>query len=496
VSPNLHSYLSSDNVFTDDSGKDHVTIVGKDIKSITSDLFGRLNNWPKRVDSLLFFEAADHKPLFVEDPAALFAAVGDRLPSCGGANPIRWRTGSDLETKAQLFAALQQKAENYLAVEPLPHEPQIPGHFYLHPPVQGGSGRALADLIAFFRPATSVDRDLIEALFLSLFWGGAASTRPAWLITSEDDDRSGGRGIGKSTLAKMAAKLAGGAVVVRPEEDISRVTTRLLSPDAMERRVVLIDNLKTLRFSCADLEGLITMDRVSGHRLYTGNASRPNTLNWLFTLNGANLSQDLAQRCVVVQLARPTHTAGWEEAVAAYIDAHLMEIVGDCLARLRGSGHTLAHYSRWGAWERDVLAKIADPVAAQKVIKARQDAIDDDSADADLVRQAFRESLELRDPPHDPDKDRVFIPSRVAAEIVNAALKEKRPVNKACAYLNTLAIPELRKSARNGQRGFMWTGLHATPEQQTLPIRGIDPLRTPEWMDGFFPIRMNGQTGG
>ena len=46
-------------------------------------------------------------------------------------------------------------------------------------------------------------------------------------------------------------------------------------------------------------------------KMYIGEAQRPNTLTWFVTLNGAYLSKDLAQRCVLIRLDRPTFTGNW-----------------------------------------------------------------------------------------------------------------------------------------------------------------------------------------
>jgi len=72
--------------------------------------------------------------------------------------------------------------------------------------------------------------------------------------------------------------------------------------------VVLLDNLKTFKLSSGELEGLITTDVISGHRFYFGEASRPNTLTFCLTINGASLSKDMSQRVVPVVLDRPDYS--------------------------------------------------------------------------------------------------------------------------------------------------------------------------------------------
>jgi hypothetical protein len=376
---------------------------------------------------------------------------------------VRWAGGEDKVGPARFFAHLAQTAERFESVEPLPHWPRLPGAYYLHRDPAGGDGKALAELCSRFRPASAQDADLLHALFLTLFWGGGLGKRPAFLIEGADDDGRAGRGVGKSTAAKLAARLAGGHIDVRPAEDFDKLMTRLLSPAALDRRLALLDNVKALRFSWADLEALITIDVLSGRQLYVGEGRRPNTLVWLITVNHAGLSRDLAQRCVPIRLERPDYDPRWESEVTAFIDERRWDIIGDVLAELKRPVPRLERYCRWDAWEQDVLAHVRDPDAAQRHVAQRQQELDDEAPEADLVRAAFAQFLERRG--HVPLRDVVFIPSRVAADVVNEATGERRPTNKASAYLGTLSITELRKSKQgdDGVRGWCWRGKESPP---------------------------------
>jgi hypothetical protein len=342
----------------------------------------------------------------------------------------------------------------------------------MHPAPAGGDGRALAELLGRFTPAGPTDAALLKAFFLSLLWGGTPGSRPAWLITSDDDDRRSGRGVGKSTLAKAGARLVGGHIDLAANERMSDVITRLLSPDALERRVVLLDNVKSLKFSWAELEALITADSISGHRLYHGEGRRPNTLTVCITLNGASLSRDLAQRCVIVKVKRPAYSGTWEDETVALIESRRWEIIGDILAELRRAAPALDSHSRWGAWERGVLSRVADPAACQKVIGERQDAVDDDGGEADLVRDHFAEELRARG--HDPEKEAIFIKSQVAAVWCNEALDVKRSRPQASAHLRALGVPELRKSDRGKKglgRGWAWRGVEAAEDAAVVALK-------------------------
>jgi hypothetical protein len=465
-------------------GKDRTIKVGRTAADIRRRLSALVGDWPRRVGNLLF-AAEGCEPVWLDSVDALFAWVGRQLDE-----PIRWAAGEDKVGSAVFHAHLRQTATAYEAVELLPHCPPLPGHFYMHPPPEGSDGKALEELLGRFHPATEADRSLMHAAILTLFWGGRPGSRPAFLIEAEDDDGQGGRGAGKTTLAEVAAALSGGHFDARPSEDIDKLLTRLLSPEALGRRVCLLDNVKTLRFSWADLEGLITADTISGRRLYVGEGRRPNTLTWFITLNNASLSKDMAQRCVIIRVKRPIFDACWKETTLGLIEEKRWAIIGDILARLSGPAEALARHSRWAAWEEEVLARVPDPAACQKLIADRQAEVDGDQEDSDLVRGAFAAYLRSRG--HDPDRAVVFIPSSEAARVVNDATGEERPKQRATAYLQTLAVKELRKSnAPDGSRGWRWTGAKAPPGATAtkLGTRPTGPLPTGGGLTAFLKAR-------
>ena len=150
-------------------------------------------------------------------------------------------------------------------------------------------------------------------------------------MVGPDSDFEKGRGIGKSTLIAVLSELVGGFLEISTNEDIVAIKKRLLSPEARPFRVCRVDNIKTHRFSWADLEGLITSPVISGHEMYVGEGRRPNTLLWTLTLNGASMSKDMSQRCVTIKLNRPAHNPSWEEDVRNYINEHRWQIIADVL---------------------------------------------------------------------------------------------------------------------------------------------------------------------
>ncbi len=466
--PGERGYLLKGKAFTNffekeiagPKGELQIVKMGYPIDEMRTRLATITDGWPQRVGEVLFAPKG-HEPVWLSSAAALFAWINGYTQE-----PVKWSAGEDKVSKEEFFAYLQQNAKRHDGIEPLPHYPSLPNHFYLHPEPKKDIP-ALGVLLKRFSPATQYDYDLMHAAFLTPFWGGKPGQRPAFLIESVEEDDQGGRGSGKTTLAKAISYLAGGHIDVRPTDDFSRVVSRLLTPSALLRRCGVLDNLKTLKFSWADLEALITNDTISGWQNYVGDGSRPNVLTWFITLNSANLSKDLAQRCVIVRVKRPQVDAKWEEETWRFIDEFRWSLIGDILAQLQTSREPLSRYSRWSAWEQGVLSCVAEPSECQALIVERQEAIDGDQEESDLVREVF--VAELRRRGHNPDTEAVFISSVEAGAIVNAATGEKRPTNKASAYLRTLTIPELRKSKRDG-RGFAWRGRNSPDGAAMTPL--------------------------
>ncbi len=135
--------------------------------------------------------------------------------------------------------------------------------------------------------------------------------------------------MGKSKLIEMLGRLVDGTFSVSQNESAADIKKRLLTPDAASKRIVAIDNVKTNRLSWAELESMITSPEVSGHRMYSGEATRPNTLLWTLTLNGPAMSRDMAQRSVIMTLGVPrlsmspslTHVGSYSVIVASATSA-------------------------------------------------------------------------------------------------------------------------------------------------------------------------------
>jgi hypothetical protein len=450
------------------NGKEDEIRAGLRIEEIASRLEVLARGWPKRVQEKLFIPTQDHQPVYLDSAPRLIAWV-DSLAK------VRWQAGSSFITQERFYEHLRMGAEQFDAIETLPHWPAIPGIYYLHAEVPKAAG-LLDRLLGFFSPKSSLDRELIKTLILTLFWGGSPGSRPAFLVTGPDQDSEQGRGVGKSRLCQiLGEELGGGYVDVSPTDAIADVKSRLLSTESGRKRAVMLDNVKTHKFSWADLEGLITSSEVSGWSLYEGEGRRPNTLVWMITLNGATLSKDMAQRCIQIKLSRPKFKASWESEVREFIRSNRWGLLADIRELLLANSQLLYPETRWSAWERDVLGKTLAWATLQTEIVKRQKAIDDDDDERSHVAQFFVERLKERG--HMPDLETVRIPSLIAAEWVSDATRTKYPTNRASAFLGGLSIPQLRKSNRSGWRGWVWKG----EKSQDLEARELGSLPGPVW---------------
>jgi hypothetical protein len=336
---------------------------------IGADLFTELTSytggWPRKVGGILFATGQDRQVKWLKSTAELFAWIEWQYGLDGGRG-VDWAGGADCVPAAHFYALCGQLAEEFDQLELYPHEPQLPRTYYHHPDPTGGDGKALADLLRRFCPASPTDHDLILAFLLTLFWGGPPGQRPVFVFQASTEAVQAGRGAGKSTIPGFAATLVGGHLAIGMDEDEGEVHRRILGPTGRVKRLALIDNVKTLRFSSRAVEALLTCREISGRQMFVGEGSRPNSLTWCMTFNEPSMGKDMAQRAVVIEVDTPVYDPTWVREIEAYIEGNRWAIVGDLLASLRGRRALPEDFgfTRWGAWEGEVLSCIADPTAA------------------------------------------------------------------------------------------------------------------------------------
>jgi hypothetical protein len=117
-------------------------------------------------------------------------------------------------------------------------------------------------------------------------------------------------------------------------------------------------------------------------------------------------------------------------------------------------------YTRWSSFEKEVLEKVNNPVECRKLILLRQEEIDDEADEADLVASYFRQIIRMKK--HDPDHCCVYWPTAEIVDVVAKATGEKKKLTKVTPYLKELRIPELAYTHKNGAPGWIWRGHKAS----------------------------------
>jgi hypothetical protein len=442
--------------FTEDetqgpSGKSKVTKKPRRLARVVADVREYTRGCPYRVDNLPFVDDAIHGLHFFD--RSITAAVFGWLQS---QFRVEWCGGVGFVTKDELVAELVRTAKRFDAIEVLPHEPSIEGIYYRGSIPAAGDGKYLRALLNRFSPDTTIDRQLLEAMFVTPLWGGPAGCRPSFVITSDF-----GRGSGKTKCAESVGRLYGGLIDISAGESIEVVKQRLLSPDGQTKRVSLIDNVKSLNFSWAELEAHITAQTISGKRMYVGEGQRPNLLTTLITLNGVALSTDMAQRSVIIKLDKPDNDGKWWEDTCRFIDENRDAIIGDIVAVLRSPQKPLAEYSRWATWEQHVLSRMPDPQDCQGLILARQGEADCGLEEADLIEAHFSQRLKAIG--FDPQTESIRIPVALAREWHEQAIAQK--ISAAASGRKLKQMSKERQltclaldPGHNHGRCYIWTG--------------------------------------
>jgi hypothetical protein len=387
--PTLRNFTSTIVDSEDGTKKRKTTVIP--IKEISSALFSLTGNWPRRASDLLFSD--EHgKIITISKFQDLFSWTHERVN-------IDWHSGACSDghtsvTKQEFYSHICRATAEYAAVEEYPHVPEIKNHYYAWKPPESytPTGEYFDKLLAHFdNPKTPDDKTLIEAALMTPAWGGPIGRRPAIVIMADDV------GCGKSTLATCIGELYGGHLelsLTHNAED--KMVSRLLTPSSLTKRVVRIDNIK-LNYDSAFVEGLITAPSISGHRLFHGDASRPNTLTFILTGNGLQLSRDIAERSIIIRLQKPGYRSGWEDSVLNFVGEFRQQILADIVARLQASAQLVENVDRYTDWAHGVLAHCqGDPNTAMATNRTRRTEADETVTDADIILFAIRNAAEAR----------------------------------------------------------------------------------------------------
>lgn len=434
----------------------------KPVCEIITDLVARTDGWPKVSQGVLFF-VEDNQIVQSPNVDHLFGQLHQML---GG---VDWVSGSSFITKREFFQRLHTAAEQYDSIEVIPHVPEIPNVYYLNRELTCGDGTTLNKLLDFFSLANvEIDRELLRAAFMTPLWGGEPGTRPAFFFSSED-----GPGAGKTKAAESIGYLYGGAVSLEKTSSITEIKTRLLSEQALGKRIALLDNVRAANWSWSDFEALLSARTISGKRLYKGEGSRPNYLTYLLTGNGLSLNRDISERIVEIRMKKPEYAEhrNWVADLYQFIERNRLAILGDLAALLASDPQDMGDgASRWSGWEESVLAKCANPQKLFITIQKRKSEAYAGSDTAANMHQILIQKLDWYN--YDPMKDRVFIPSYIINEWYTTVTKKGMDVAWSSRMLqemiNQNELPNLSYHPTNKCKGFVWEGDGGDSEQQIM----------------------------
>lgn len=384
-----------------------------------------VGDWPKRINETVYI---------IENEEIRECKKPGRLMSWieGHNVKIDWKPRiANAVSQTDFFDHVHLKCKNYRGIETLPHYPKVEDVFYHHLvslPKTGFHG-ALDELLSRFNPATAQDKAYLKALFLTVLWGGPGGSRPGFVLMAPDDDREKGRGVGKTAITDALALLYGICIDFKPKDDRDAITKRLLT--SASKRLIRFDNVQS-KLANADVEGLITAQFISGHKMWAGDDAIPNLFTWVLTFNQADFSKDMAQRALPIRLARPQYDPDWWAKTEEYIKKNRERIIADTLHILKSPATVeLKKHFRFAVWSKAVLSRcttdayLTDDIIARQKGTEFEDSITDqifDIIDANMTNYAFWGGCD-NDQPVDWDQ----FSYRIKSALVTGWVKEKMP---------------------------------------------------------------------
>ena len=393
--------------------------------------------WPRQAGHQIFVREEDGVRIFLQTESGNIAGFEGWLRTRHG-EQLEWSSKTGCTSMKVFAPELVRQNPSYSSLERWPHYPSCyPTAYYINPSVDPGDGSTLRQFIDLFN-FQDMDELLAMLFVVTPSWGGPPGERPAWAFQSAE---GGGRGSGKSTYPTMVADIYEEPPIIFTSDIKSdQITTRLLSKSAAGRRFVLFDNVKTRRLSSAALESLITAPTISGKQMYVGEGQCVNNYTVSFTVNGANFSQDLAQRVIQIHVTKPTYSGTWSRQVRKFIAENQLQIMGDIAHYYQRPVRELRTYSRWGAWEREVLSRlpVSDDELAQlqRLIAQRSAALDGDQETAQIFEDEVADMIKHQGLDLDGS---YLVPTKALAEVLNEVVGEKyRPLQSASRHVRQL----------------------------------------------------------
>lgn len=378
---------------------------------------------------------------------------------------VKWTQATGAVSRSEFYEMVGRRLPRFSCVSKYPHYPPIKEQFYIRNVAPKKTGR-LEEFLGFFSPHGELNRDLLRAAVMTVFWGGPCGRRPAFVFDGMPEDIDGNTGIGKSTVSQVIADLVGGSIEIGKSTDPDDFRRHIVNSTNM--RVVRMDNIKSSKFSSDAMESVITAPQVNGWRLNCGSRSVPNIFTYFLTFNDASLSKDMAKRSVVIRLDRPVYSSTWQGRLDRFLTLHSDELVADIGYLLLSEAIQTEPKTRWTSWEVEVLhrassnSEIADAVLAEQVVVDDDESLKEELVDLieDKISEYWYVGAGGKKIHFDAANGCFAIPPTVLAEWVAPYLGSNLSVQRLLKKVKSLCNGKFRhlKYKSHGKRFVLWKG--------------------------------------
>lgn len=188
-----------------------------------------------------------------------------------------------------------------------------------------------------------------------------------------------------TTTARMISSVWGRDIALRPDDEWQKIQTAIVSPAAVGRRIVLLDDARgSLKIPA--LESALTADEFQGHRLYVGHYTVPNRKTIFITSGDPSLGHDLADRAVPIYIGANMHSSDHDEWWSDFIANRRAALIADIMALLAGPAKCEIDpdlQTRWRIWQLAILSRFENGNELAEAIAANQRDLDSDREDAE-----------------------------------------------------------------------------------------------------------------
>jgi hypothetical protein len=212
----------------------------------------------------------------------------------------------------------------------------LDGDYFTQNPIRPLTGKAgdyphLNHLLDMWHFKTKADRTNAVAMFLDRIFTGVSNFNGKHLVTIVSGNQ---QGVGKTELANCVLYLAQGeTTTVLMENEVRKADfERQILPKIKDIPVsaILVDNVTGGAGGVFDSSNLVSM--MTGQRLALRifHSQRlfnlPNNFQWVITTNGANYSDDLIERSILVEIYHPGKPKYDQTTPLEYVIAHSEEL--------------------------------------------------------------------------------------------------------------------------------------------------------------------------